>query len=173
MGHRTERNAISVATARFLAVLAASAVVGACATVPERDGLPQIHYARNAAIGGVVAATTRRPTEADVRASEILWKRGLGEALACGQPRLEVVRTAIAGAAELATMSAVAKDGDGRVDDALLKRFGRDLMAQLLSPGARPHARRCRVVAQWSARVRDDGQEAIGRAIAKGFLPLL
>lgn len=157
---------------RLLAVLTAVSLCG-CATVPERDGLPRVHYARNATIGGVVAAATRRPTEADVRVSEALWKRGLGEALACGQPRLDVARTAIAGAAELATMSAVAKDGDGRVDDALLKRYGRDLMAQMLAPGDRPHAGRCRLVKQWSAQVRDDGQEAIGRAIAKGFLPLL
>jgi len=156
------------------AVVAFSAVaLTGCATVPQRDGLPRIHYAQNASIGGLTAATTRRPTEADVRESETLWKRGLGEALACRQPRLEVVRTAIAGAVELATMSAVARDGDGRVDDALLKRYGRDLLGNLLSSGPRPGAARCRMVDRWSVQVRADGQEAIGRAISKGLLPLL
>jgi len=156
----------------LLAIFPVLALAG-CATVPERDGLPRIHYAQNASIGGVVAATTRRPTEADVRASEALWRRGLGQAIACRQPRLDVLRAAIAGAAELATMSAVATDGDGRVDDALLKRYGKDLLGQMLVVGDRPPAARCRQVQQWSDQVRDDGQEAIGRAISKGLLPLL
>src|SRR5690606_9932925 len=123
------------------------------------------HYAQAASKGGVHAAVTARPTEADVRVSEGLWKRGLGEAVACGEPRLEVARTAIAGAVELATMSAVARDGDGRVDDQVLRRLGRDLLGSMLSPGDRPSRARCALVARWSDQVRDDGQEAIGRAI--------
>lgn len=158
---------------RRVAALVAAAALAACATVPVEQGLPRIRYAQAASKGGAYALATRRPDTADLRRSEALWRRGLGEALACGEPRLEVIRIALAGAVELATMSAVATDGPGKIDEALLKRYGKDLLGQMLSPPPRPPAARCRAVGRWSDEVRADGQEAIGRAISKGLLPLL
>lgn len=153
--------------------LAAAALLAACATVPQRDGLPMVHYAQAASKGGVYAVATARPTEADVRASEALWRQAVGEAAACRLPRLEVVRTTLAGAVELATMTAVARDGDGKVYDEVLRRLARSMLSDQLSPPDRPPAARCKRVEAWSDQVRDDASEAIGRAIAKGLVPLL
>jgi hypothetical protein len=158
---------------RALAAVSALVLTAACATVPMNEGLPRIHYAQAASKGGVYAVVTPRPSEADLRRADNLWRKGLGDAIACGVPRTEVARIAVAAAAELATMSAVVKDGDGRVDDALLRSLARSLLSQMLSPPPRPPRARCRAIERWSEEVRDDGQEAIGRAIAKGLLPLL
>jgi hypothetical protein len=158
--------------ARLVLVFAAL-VLSACATAPQRDGLPMVRFADAASRGGVYAVTTARPTVADVGEAEVLWRRGIAEAAACRLPRMDTVRTALAGAVELATMTALAKDGEGNVDDQVLKRLARTLVGDLLSPGDRPSAARCRTVQRWSGQVRADASEAIGRAAAKGLVPLL
>jgi hypothetical protein len=158
---------------RLIALSITTFAVAGCASAPARDGLPLVRFADAASRGGIYAVTTTRPTEADVRQAEALWRRGVGEAAACRLPRMDTVRIALAGAVELATMTAVARDGEGKVDDQVLRGLARTLAGDLLSPGDRPPPARCRTVQRWGQQVRDDASEAIGRAIAKGVVPLL
>jgi hypothetical protein len=158
---------------RGLPLLLAGGLLAACATAVPGPPLPAMRYARVLSSEGAVAALTPRPTQADVDRARLAWRRAMGEALACRLPRGETLRTGLAGAVELATMSAVAQGGSGAPDNRLLAGYAKELVEQAFSPGPRPSAARCRIVARWSARARHDAQAAIGRAIASGFVPLL
>lgn len=132
-----------------------------------------MRYAQAVSSGGVAAVLTPQPTQSQVDAAEGRWRQAMGEVLACRLSHSEALRTGLAGAVELATMSAVATDGSGQPNKMLLARYAKSLVEQAFSPGARPDAARCRTVTAWSNQVRKQGQKALGRAIAEGFVPLL
>lgn len=156
-----------------LLALAMPLVLSACATVPPGPQLPSMRYAKGLSAGGPAAAVLPRPAQADVQLARTRWREGMGQVLACRLPAPDAIRTSVAGAVELATMSAVADGGLGEPSRKLLGQYAKELVEQAISPGPRPSAARCAHVARWSAQVRKEGQAAVGRAIARGFIPLL
>lgn len=149
-------------------VLAALALLAACATAPER--LPSLRYADAASRGAFASLLAGRPNQSQVDRATESWSNALSDSFACRVPMRHVINAGLVGALEIGAMNAAGSGGGEREVREGVGRYVGQLAAMAVEERDRPAAARCDAVASWAPRTAEAGREAVARARRNGLM---